>query len=178
MDYTSTTLNNKAINKARELAIIAHWGQMYGAHPYIYHLTEVAEVCDEFGLPEYVVAAAFLHDIIEDTDVHADQICAEFGYEVTTLVYAVTDCEGENRKEKKEKTYPKILSHPYGVHLKLADRIANVTECSTAKDTGLFNMYCKEALKFEEALRTPGIADDMWNRLDSIYGKYKGQIKG
>ena len=167
----------KLISKAREFAITAHWGQMYGTKPYIHHLEEVAGLCKDAGLPEYVQAAGYLHDVVEDTDVHADQVCAKFGYEVATLVYAVTDCEGENRKERKAKTYPKILSHPYGVHLKLCDRIANVKSCSTAKDTGMFDMYCKEALGFESALRTPGIADEIWECLDSFYGKYKGQIK-
>lgn len=163
--------------KAREFAIESHWGQMYGTRPYIHHLQEVAEVCRQFKLPEYVVTAAYLHDVVEDTDVHADQVSAKFGYEIATLVYAVTDCEGENRKERKAKTYPKILSHPYGVHLKLADRIANATACSTAKDTRMFDMYCKEAHDFEAKLKTPGVAESMWSRLDSVYGKHKKQVK-
>ncbi len=165
------------IRQAKEFAIDAHWGQMYGTKPYLHHLDQVAQVCRKHHLPDYVIAAAYLHDVVEDTDVHADQISAHFGYELATLVYAVTDCEGANRKERKAKTYPKILSHPYGVHLKLADRIANLTACAVAKDTGLFDMYCKEAQGFENALKTPNVAENMWAQLDSIYGKNKKQVK-
>ena len=165
------------IKIAREFAIKAHWGQMYGKKPYLYHLEEVAKVCKEFALPGYVIAAAYLHDVVEDTDTHADQINAEFNYQIATLVFSVTDGEGNNRKERKDKTYPKILSHPYGVHLKLADRIANVQACSIAKDTRMFEMYCKEAIEFEKRLKTPNVAQTLWDKLDAAYGKYKGQIK-
>ena len=162
-------------NKAKEFATAAHGDQKYGAHPYTYHLEMVAKICRRYNLPESVVAAAYLHDVVEDTDTHANTVCAVFGYEVATLVYAVTDGEGKNRKEKKAKAYPKILSHPYGVHLKLADRIANLSSCSTAKDVGLFEMYCKEAKGFEDALKTPGIAEEMWAELDNIYGDHKNK---
>jgi len=161
------------VSRAREFAINAHWGQMYGTKPYLHHLEEVASICDYFDLPDYVKAAAYLHDVVEDTDITADQVCAEFNYEVATLVYSVTDEAGENRKERKAKTYRKILAHPYGVYLKLADRIANVKACSTAKDTGMFKMYCKEAGGFEKELKRPGIAEDMWAELDKLYGKDK-----
>ena len=166
------------VDRAREFAINAHWGQMYGTKPYLHHLGEVAHICSYFKLPEYVKAAAYLHDVVEDTDITADQVSAKFGYEVATLVYSVTDESGENRKERKAKTYRKILAHPYGVYLKLADRIANVKACSTAKDTGMFKMYCKEAEAFEKELKTPGIAEPMWAELDELYGKYKQQPEG
>ena len=98
---TTHTYVNKKELEAKEFATISHWGQPYGAHPYIYHLEEVAEKCRDYKLPECVVVAAYLHDIVEDTDVNANQISAKFGYEVATLVYAVTDCEGESRAERK-----------------------------------------------------------------------------
>lgn len=170
-----TDIKKSAVEKAKNFAITAHWGQMYGKLPYLHHLDAVANICKSYNLPLFVVAAAYLHDVVEDTDVHANQISEKFGYEVATLVYAVTDEEGTNRKERKAKTYPKILAHPYGVHLKLADRIANLRSCQTAKNSSMFDMYCKEAPGFEDKLRTPGVADDMWAELDSIYGKHKGK---
>lgn len=191
------------IQKAKEFAITAHWGQMYGSQPYIVHLDQVASMCKEYNLPEYVQAAAYLHDVVEDTNIHANQVSNEFGYEIATLVYAVTDvnlgidkaqlakrinnerglkddvqsgfdlAKERIRKETKARTYPKILSHPYGVHLKLADRICNVIACSVSKDLKMFNIYCNEAKSFERALKTPGVAESMWNHLDRLYGLYQ-----
>lgn len=189
--------DNALIAKAKEFAIENHWGQMYGTKPYSHHLSQVAHLCKAFSLPAYVEAAAWLHDVVEDTDVHADQVSAEFGYEVATLVFSVTDADSDLdfnflikkdglterqakdaiRKDKKAKTYPKILSHPYGVHLKLCDRIANVSASATAKDTRQFDKYCAEAECFEESLKTPGIAEEMWAELDRCYGKHKKQRK-
>jgi (p)ppGpp synthase/HD superfamily hydrolase len=187
------TIVNKTEEKAKEFAIISHWGQLYGTHPYIHHLHEVAEVCRRYKLPCFVIAAAYLHDVVEDTSVDANQVCAKFGYEIATLVYAVTDCETDLdfnklekehgkevakqmiRNDKKAKTYPKILAHPWGVHLKLADRIANVKSCASAKDTRMFDKYCKESTKFEQELKTPGVAEEMWAELDNLYGKYKAK---
>ena len=185
------------VQKARDFAIKAHWGQMYGAEPYIAHLEEVASICAAYNLPVYVQVAAYLHDVVEDTNVHADQICSTFGYEVATLVYAVTDIKTELtmekagallygdkplsdsmkeevkrfiRQDKKRKTYPKILSHPHGVHLKLADRIANLRACAISKDQKMFDRYCNEAQEFAHRLKTPGVAEDMWAALEKCYG--------
>lgn len=157
------------VKRAEEFATAAHGNQKYGAHPYTYHLKAVAEVCRRSNLPEIVQVGAWLHDVVEDTETHANTVCAVFGYEVATLVFSVTDGEGANRKERKANTYPKILSHPHGVFLKLADRIANLEACSTAKEQELFEMYCKEAKGFKERLYTPGIAENMWKYLDTLY---------
>ena len=187
------------IKKARDFAIKSHWGQMYGSSPYIIHLEDVSSICKDFDLPIYVQAAAYLHDVVEDTPVHANMISNLFGYDIATLVYAVTDVKSNLtiekaaeiifgkkmeyltepntraakkyiRREKKLKTYPKILSHPYGVHLKLADRIANLRACAVSKDQNMFETYCEEAREFSERLQTPGIAENMWAELENCYG--------
>ena len=159
------------IQKARDFAINAHWGQMYGAFPYVEHLDDVANICMRYNLPEYVVCAAYLHDVVEDTDVTANQVSDEFGYEIATLVYAVTDAEGENRKERKAKTYPKILAHPHGVQLKLADRIANLRSSMKSKDPGMFKMYKKEHEDFKAKLVTPGVAENMWKEIEALINR-------
>ena len=138
---------------------------------YVEHLDDVAAICMQYELPEHVVCAAYLHDVVEDTDVTANQVSSEFGYEVATLVYAVTDAEGENRKERKEKTYPKILAHPYGVHLKLADRIANLRSSMKSKDPGMYKMYKGEHESFKHKLVTPGVAEDMWKELENLVNR-------
>lgn len=166
-------INTQDIIKARDFAIKAHWGQMYGSLPYIDHLDSVALICKKYKLPEYVQVAAYLHDIVEDTHVSANQISLNFGYDVATLVYAVTDAEGKDRTERKEKTYPKILAHPYGVFLKLADRISNI-ECSLrSKESTMIDKYLHEHKAFFEKLYTPGIAQEMWDELENLITKVR-----
>ena len=181
---------NEIIQKARDFAINAHWGQMYGAFPYVEHLDDVANICKKYNMPEYVVCAAYLHDVVEDTDVTANQVSDEFGYEVATLVYAVTDAETDLeledllkegyskeaakaaiRKDKKVKTYPKILAHPHGVQLKLADRIANLRSSMKSKDPRMFKMYKEEHDDFKRSLVTPGIAEDQWKEIEGLINR-------
>ena len=154
---------------ARDYAVRKHWGQMYGDLPYIVHLEQVAAVCKEFGLPTIVQVAAYLHDILEDTNTTASELVCEFGYDVATLVYSVTDGEGKNRKERKENTYHKTASNPHGIYLKLADRIANVRASNKGDKGELLSMYKKEAISFKKALHKTGIAENMWQTLTLAY---------
>jgi (p)ppGpp synthase/HD superfamily hydrolase len=179
---------SEVIKEARDFAITAHWGQMYGSKPYYFHLDRVAEIARHYNLPEEIIAAAYMHDVVEDTKVTANEVFDKFGYEIATLVYAVTDEESDLdfdflikkdglterqakdaiRKDKKKKTYPKILAHPYGVFLKLCDRLANV-ECSlTSKDTRMIDKYREEQPGFKEKLFTPGVASNMWSDLENL----------
>jgi len=88
---------------------------------------------------------------------------------VANLVRAVTDEPGNNRKQRKIATYPKIRA--YGIEavaLKLADRIANVEHCIEVGNTSLLQMYYKEHLDFSKALREAGELTDLWSKLDAL----------
>lgn len=67
------------------------------------HLFEVASLLDRSGCPDRVVAAAILHDVLEDTDARRDDLVAEFGAEVGELVALVSDdpaiADEERRKD-------------------------------------------------------------------------------
>lgn len=93
------------IEKAKAFAEKVHTGQTYGGDkPYTYHLAAVVQEAERFKLPEEVVAAAWLHDTIEDTNTTREELINEFGEEVARLVWAVTDYDGKNRKERAQKT--------------------------------------------------------------------------
>jgi (p)ppGpp synthase/HD superfamily hydrolase len=109
-----------------------------------------------------LLAAAWLHDTVEDTGIKLKDLSIEFPSEVVAVVNAVTDAGGTNRSEKKAATYPKIRRIPNAIILKLADRIANV------EVGGKISKYRAEHPDFRKALYVAGIADDMWNYLDQM----------
>ena len=148
-------------------------GQMYGNIPYTHHLETVEKILREYGVNEpELLTAAWLHDIVEDTDVKVRDVVENFGDEVGRLVFAVTTEKGESRKVKNAITYPKIRDAGYkAVRLKLADRLAN-----TRNNGGSLDMYIKEYPGFRHALWSP-MGDDedetnqlMWAELDKIMG--------
>lgn len=158
---------------AYEYAVLQHGSQLYDGRPYAYHLTAVVSVLERFGFTEPDIrAAAWLHDVVEDTDAAIDDIIAAFGSRVGELVWVVTSEPGKNRKERNTLTYPKIRATAGALVLKLADRIANV-EHSLTGDGRLLGMYRKEHWApqgFRESLYEPGVADDMWAHLDRLLG--------
>lgn len=79
------------VERAFIAAEIAHRGQLRkSGDPYITHPVAVAEILVEFGLDPATIAAALLHDTVEDTKYSSDVLRAEFGDEVATLVEGVT----------------------------------------------------------------------------------------
>lgn len=156
--------------KAKYFAEIAHSGQIYNDEvPYTVHLQNVVGVLERFGLTDPVmICAGWLHDTIEDTTKSYNDIKDRFGVEVAELVFAVSSELGRNRKERNEKTYPKIRANPQAVLLKLADRIANI-------EYGLANggktvMYTQEFPEFYKALCVENSQTEitMWNHLKRL----------
>ena len=96
------------IEKARVFATAAHASaaqlRKYTMEPYIVHPREVAGIVSQHGGSDAQVAAAWLHDVVEDTGVTIEIIKAEFGEEVADLVGWLTDVsrpEQGNRATRK-----------------------------------------------------------------------------
>lgn len=156
------------VSVARDYAIAAHGAQLYDGRSYDFHLSAVVDVLGRFDHDDPDLrAAAWLHDVVEDTEVTLEQVSASFGKRVADLVGAVTSEDGHNRKERNALTYPKIRATEGATALKLADRIANV-EHSLKGDGRLLGMYRKEHPAFREALYVPGAHKDMWAHLDGL----------
>ncbi len=145
--------------KAKLFAETAHQHQMYGHFPYIYHLSQTAEIAEEIGFGEEIITACYLHDVIEDTPLSFHDVEEEFGTEIAEIVYAVTDELGHNRKERKERTLPKIKANPKAIAVKLCDRISNIRH-SSQHDQKMLKMYKKEHLEFYTQLYIPS-SDDL-----------------
>ena len=160
----------RLLQRAREFASDAHGDQMYGDQPYVFHLIYVCEVLKRFDFGDPVLhASAWLHDVVEDTEATSRDILTIAGPDVYDIVSRVTDKPGKNRKERKDKTYPRIAESKKATLVKVADRIANVENCILTGESGLFKMYHKEHYRFTSFLHKDrdGL-EEMWDHLDRL----------
>ena len=132
-------------NKERALLVAdkAHANQTYDIYPYGYHIRQVVKIAEELGYDESIVVASALHDTLEDTELSYNDLKKAFGEEVAEIVYCVTDELGRDRKERKEKTYPKIRSNWKAVVVKICDRIANMQQAKLY-NSRLYETYQNE----------------------------------
>lgn len=160
-----------AVSGARAFAIKAHGDQKYSDEPYIGHLDHVVSILREYGFQSAdLIDAAYLHDVLEDTEITYDNLL-ESGFSALTcqLVQAVTDEPGKNRRERKAATYPKIAGWTDATILKLADRIANSRRASEPGKETYMKMYAKEYAAFRRALyRDTPATIRMWVALDAL----------
>ncbi|MDE7087093.1 MAG: RelA/SpoT family protein, partial [Clostridia bacterium] len=101
--------------------------------PYFTHPCAVAEILVDLGLDTPTVAAAFLHDVIEDTEATPDDIKREFGNEIYTLVEGVTKLDQikfhsheEEDAENFRKIFVAMAKDVRVIIIKLADRLHNM----------------------------------------------------
>ncbi|MBU3752755.1 MAG: bifunctional (p)ppGpp synthetase/guanosine-3',5'-bis(diphosphate) 3'-pyrophosphohydrolase [Candidatus Nanopelagicaceae bacterium] len=79
------------VERAFVAAELAHRGQLrMSGDPYITHPVAVAEILVDFGLDPATIAAALLHDTVEDTSYSSEKLRQDFGDEVANLVEGVT----------------------------------------------------------------------------------------
>lgn len=100
------------------------------AAPFILHLLEVASLLDRSGYPDEVVAAAVLHDTLEDTDASRSQLEAEFGAHVADLVVMVSDDPAiQDEEERKDEVRERVReAHDEALPVYAADKISKVRE--------------------------------------------------
>ncbi|WP_036901539.1 MULTISPECIES: RelA/SpoT family protein [Prochlorococcus] len=117
-----------------DLAFRLHKGQFRASgDPYIIHPIAVADLLKEIGASPTVIAAGFLHDAVEDTDLSLEQLKEFFGEEVAGLVEGVTKLGGihftnrtEAQAENLRKMFLAMASDIRVVLVKLADRLHNM----------------------------------------------------
>lgn len=137
------------------------------------HLENVAHKVWHYALDNDTYVAAWLHDILEDTNTSYEELKYLFGERIAMLVWRLTDEPGHNRKTRKLKTYWKIREDSNAVLIKLCDRWENVRN-SLATKSKFADMYGKEYYTFKAALWNPNDQlDSLWNELDAIHEKIK-----
>lgn len=148
------------IIEAAKFARKAHEGQYYGEFSYFAgHLTTVANTVIEYltaaeikdtDLGKHLVAAAFLHDTLEDqgwTASYAD-LEKKFGTFVADVVYACTKDKGKNRAERASERFYSILAEtPFATFIKTCDLVCNM-ESSKQNKSSMFEKYLTERESF------------------------------
>jgi (p)ppGpp synthase/HD superfamily hydrolase len=145
---------NNIILRAAAVARDAHKGQerKYSGRPYITHPARVAAQASILpGATEALVAAAWLHDTVEDTDLTLEDVRESFGEEIASIVHGLTNKFDKasypdmNRKARKKAEHERLHREPHNVQvLKLLDRIDNLREMS-AEDEGFIKLYIRES---------------------------------
>ena len=147
------------VERARVFATAAHAAvkqvRKYTFEPYIVHPTEVANIVASRPHDPEMVAAAWLHDTVEDTGVSIVDIQVEFGNEVASLVSWLTDVskpEDGNRAVRKARDREHIAMAPAAAQtVKLADLIAN-SRSIMAHDPAFAKTYLAEKRMLLEVL--------------------------
>jgi guanosine-3',5'-bis(diphosphate) 3'-pyrophosphohydrolase len=128
------TANEDLLNRAYVYAMRAHGEQTRASgDPYISHPLEVAAILTELKLDDATIAAALLHDTIEDTDATRAEIDRLFGHEIGLLVEGLTKLkrlELVSREAKQAENLRKLLlaiaDDVRVLLIKLADRLHNM----------------------------------------------------
>lgn len=136
-ERTSEYLNEHhvaLVKKAYEFAEKAHRGQYRkSGEQYIIHPVQVAGILADLEMDPSTVAAGFLHDVVEDTNVSIEEIKQEFGNEIAMLVDGVTKLgkikyksHAEQQAENHRKMFVAMAKDIRVILIKLADRLHNM----------------------------------------------------
>lgn len=127
------------VRKAADFAAKAHEGTFRKGTqiPYIFHPMEVAQIVAMITREPELIAAAYLHDVLEDTDVTAEELEREFGSYVLYLVRQKTEDKSLSWKERKGLAIRHIPGASRDVKiLTLADKLSNMR--ASARDYMMF----------------------------------------
>ena len=152
-------MNNPLIttffDKAVKFAVEAHQGteRRGKGYPYIIHPMEAASIVATITNDQEMLAAAILHDTVEDTDVTIEQIREQFGDRVAELVQHETAPLNENMtwREKKQVQINQLADAPYDSKIvALGDKLSNMR--------GIAWDYCR-------------VGDKVWSLFHAPHGK-------
>src|SRR2546426_1967180 len=124
------------IRRAFLFAANAHEGQQRrSGEDFVLHPWGAAKICAQLQLDDETIAAALLHDVVEDTDADLEDVRAEFGDEITKLVEGVTKLtrvQFQSREQAEAENYRKLIiamaEDVRVILIKLADRLHNLRE--------------------------------------------------
>jgi (p)ppGpp synthase/HD superfamily hydrolase len=134
-----SALESELVSRALSFARRAHAGQIRKGDgtPYIDHPVEVARLLYEQGFGDAVIAAALLHDVVEDCGVSAPELEERFGPEVAALVATLTadeSIEDYVTRKDEHRAAVKWAGSP-ATALYAADRLANLRSLNAAYES-------------------------------------------
>jgi (p)ppGpp synthase/HD superfamily hydrolase len=145
---------------ASNVSMAAHWHQTrkYTGEPYWNHVRNVAIQVEAWGGTPEMIAAAYLHDVLEDTDETAERLLAIFGPVVVGYVEELTDhftkerYPDMNRAERKDAEARRLATASLEARvIKLAD-MADNTASIEAHDPGFAKTYLREKAFLESLI--------------------------
>ena len=147
------------IDKALKFSTAAHAAvnhkRKYTGEDYIVHPIAVSNLVKENGGTDEMIAAALLHDTVEDTNVTREQIAEEFGWKIFKLVVELTDVtkpEDGNRATRKAIEAKRLgMASKEAQTIKLADLIDN-TKTIFKYDPKFAKVYIQEKIALLEAM--------------------------
>ena len=148
INLSAKRVNEKLIANAFRFALDAHKNDKRASgEPYFTHPYEVALIlAKEIPIDDVAIAAALLHDVVEDTEFTIKDIKAEFGDAVAEIVDGATQIEGlfENYELKQIESYKKMLlsmtSDLRVMLIKFADRLHNLRTLEFLSNTRQYRM--------------------------------------
>ena len=128
-------LNTELLDRAIIFAVKAHAGteRRGKGFPYIVHPMEAVEIVATITPDQELLAAAALHDVVEDTPITAEEIRAEFGDRIANLVVAESDVfeEGVSEEEswhaRKQAAIDRLARAPHDAKIvAMGDKLSNM----------------------------------------------------
>ena len=161
--------------KALAFAINKHSGQTrkFSGKAYVSHPINVAKRLKKFTSDSNLIAAAYLHDTVEDTDATLDEIKTEFNDRVASLVKELTS-SGDGIKElgKQEYLVRKMNAMSTdALTLKLTDRLDNISDAGSAKFKSKYNKETRYILDRLQSGKLSGTHNKIIKEIRAVVGE-------
>jgi guanosine-3',5'-bis(diphosphate) 3'-pyrophosphohydrolase len=155
---------SELLSRAYGVAAQAHAGQQRkdDGSPFISHPVAVARVLKNADFGDHVIAAALLHDVVEDTELSSGQVAKRFGHEVADLVEALSE---DNRIDDYEE---RKLAHRDRVEEAGSDAIAIYIADKLSNLRGMRAIYGLEGEAIAPRFKTP---------IDVRVGLWRGDLE-
>jgi len=165
---------------AVEFAGARHAGQRRRADdaPFLLHPIEAASILERAGYPDQVVAAAVLHDVLEDTDAQRSDLEERFGPEVAEIVATVSDDPSISDKEARKDDVRERVRRAggYAQAVYAADKISKVRELRILMARGVADdslavrraRYGKALAMLEEMIPGSRIAEQLRFEIEAL----------
>lgn len=150
-------LTTQHILNAKLLAEEKHFNQRYGTRPYMFHIQSVVDTLpflSEFIPTAYFHQAqiiAYLHDILEDTDVGETYIYNNFGSDVVVAVKLLTKKPSETRDDYIQRLI--ASQNTMAIIVKIADTMTNLKQSLESGNIKFINRYTKQLDKLMSYLQ-------------------------
>jgi len=181
-------LNTELLDRAIVFAVKAHANteRRGKGYPYIVHPLEAVEIVATMTADQELLAAAALHDTVEDTDVTVEQLRAEFGERVASLVADESDVMPEGMTEedswhqRKQAAIDRLLKASHDAKMvALGDKLSNMRAIARDYDEigdALWNRFHTNDPK-EHEWHYRGLADSLRELEDTVaYKEFESLI--